>query len=582
MNKTQKYSDRAGTDGRVLRAKATTNDTMSMPRTAFRITVLAFVFAVGVIVFASSASAGGAPPAPDATPGTLNVSLTDGAGTANATWAINENSETVNLTDGTVTDASVANLPNFPANTTKAIEFAVSNATATNDTVVVGDGTFNGTVNVTNDATTLIDNSANTTAINGSGNNEAIFVNAVGLSITGFNNITNPVGVFNRNGFNVSTGASNVDLTDNTITKTIGDGVFADSVTDLTVTNSTITDASGGGIQSESSDIVVTGTTIRRVSFPGGIRVLDGSARVEDTLVNDSNQGATFATQGVVTRNVTTTHNTNGGLGARRSNQIHTNVTSTNNGQEGVLVSVATTITNVTIQGEGTMIRDNEQDGVEVTGGGTVEATVRNATVRDNALWDLSVNNGQTLTAENVDIGSSTSSNTEVSIASSEDFQLKSVSSPPADPSGEQNIGRYVDATNTSASGFLNITFKYEDSDVSGVNNTTLDVWKNNGTWTELGTGPGTDAAANEIQFNVTNVGSVFAPLANTGVSGAPGAGGECVDPRDLSRGQEGQECPTDRGISRGGSRDELDRNTGRNSDTSRRDRGRRDRGRSR
>jgi len=563
----------------------TENRTTTVSRTTFRITVLALMFTV-LVMSAASASAGGAPNAPDATPGTLNASLTDSAGTANATWAINENSETVNLTDGTVTDAPVANLPNFPADTTKAIEFAVSNATATNDTVVVGDGTFNGTVNVTNDATTLIDNSANTTTINGSGNNEAIFVNAVGLSITGFNNITNPVGVFNRNGFNVSTGASNVDLTDNTITKTVGDGVFADSVTDLTVTNSTITDASGGGIQSKSSDIVVTGTTIRRVSFPGGIRVLDGSARVEDTLVNDSNQGATFATQGVVTRNVTTTHNTNGGLGARRSNQIHTNVTSTNNGQEGVLVSVATTITNVTIQGEGTMIRDNKQDGVEVTGLGTVEATVRNATVRDNALWDLSVNNGQMLTTENVDIGSSTSPNTEVSIKASENFQLRSEPSPPGDPNGEQNIGRFVEATNTSATGsFLNLTFHYTDGDVSSVNESDLDVWRNDGTtWTELGTGPGTDEGANEVQYNISQseFSSVFAPLANTGVSGAPGAGGECVDRRDISRGQEGQECPTDRGISRGGSRGELDRSSGRNSDTARRDRGRRDRGRSR
>jgi hypothetical protein len=56
----------------------------------------------------------------------------------------------------------------------------------------------------------------------------------------------------------------------------------------------------------------------------------------------------------------------------------------------------------------------------------------------------------------------------------------------------------------------------------------------------------------------------------------------ECVNRRNLGRGQTGQECPTDREISRDESRDELDRNTGRNSDTARRDRSRRDRGRSR
>jgi hypothetical protein len=49
----------------------------------------------------------------------------------------------------------------------------------------------------------------------------------------------------------------------------------------------------------------------------------------------------------------------------------------------------------------------------------------------------------------------------------------------------------------------------------------------------------------------------------------------DCTNRRSLSRGEEGQECPRDRTLGRGGSREELDRETGRNSDTARRDRGR-------
>jgi hypothetical protein len=56
----------------------------------------------------------------------------------------------------------------------------------------------------------------------------------------------------------------------------------------------------------------------------------------------------------------------------------------------------------------------------------------------------------------------------------------------------------------------------------------------------------------------------------------------DCVNRRNLGRGQEDEECPFDRDIERGGSRRELDRNTGRggdgehtDSETSRRDRGR-------
>ena len=72
-------------------------------------------------------------------------------------------------------------------------------------------------------------------------------------------------------------------------------------------------------------------------------------------------------------------------------------------------------------------------------------------------------------------------------------------------------------------------------------------------------------------EFSVTN-----------GTGGGDGQTGDvsdgrdaCIDRRDLSRGEEEQECPKDRVIERGGSREELDRETGRNSDTARRDRGR-------
>jgi hypothetical protein len=49
----------------------------------------------------------------------------------------------------------------------------------------------------------------------------------------------------------------------------------------------------------------------------------------------------------------------------------------------------------------------------------------------------------------------------------------------------------------------------------------------------------------------------------------------DCLNRREISRGQEGQECPKNRTIERGGSREELDRETDRRSDTKRRDRSR-------
>lgn len=50
---------------------------------------------------------------------------------------------------------------------------------------------------------------------------------------------------------------------------------------------------------------------------------------------------------------------------------------------------------------------------------------------------------------------------------------------------------------------------------------------------------------------------------------------GDCLDRRSVGRGQEDQTCPSDREISRGEPRRGFDRETGRDSDTSRRDRSR-------
>jgi len=233
----------------------------------------------------------------------------------------------------------------------------------------------------------------------------------------------------------------------------------------------------------------------------------------------------------------------------------------------------------------GNVVRDNflvaNDVGLRIESAGTVV----NNTVRNNAFAAFQTRNGDRVSVENLDIGMSTAANTTL------DFEARNVgvrtnASPPSNPANEANIGRFIEATNNSVSHFLNVTFEYNDSDVASVDEPALDVWKYNSSdaWTELGTGPATDTGANEIQFNVTNVGSVFAPLADTGVSGAPGAGagGDCINRRNIGRGQESQECPRDRGLSRGESRDDLDRETGRNSDTARRDRGRRSRGRGR
>ena len=72
----------------------------------------------------------GGDPAPTADPDGLSVSLTDGDGTANATDRVNTTSETINASyAGSESDENVS----YTASAT-AIQFALDNATAENDT----------------------------------------------------------------------------------------------------------------------------------------------------------------------------------------------------------------------------------------------------------------------------------------------------------------------------------------------------------------------------------------------------------------------------------------------------------------
>jgi PGF-CTERM protein len=83
----------------------------------------------------------------------------------------------------------------------------------------------------------------------------------------------------------------------------------------------------------------------------------------------------------------------------------------------------------------------------------------------------------------------------------------------PAPPSEMDDVGVYLNATNTTADGHLDATIHYAEGDVpTGLDESTLALWRHDGSWASVG---GTvDATANTVTANVTT-GSVFAPLGN-------------------------------------------------------------------
>jgi hypothetical protein len=112
--------------------------------------------------------------------------------------------------------------------------------------------------------------------------------------------------------------------------------------------------------------------------------------------------------------------------------------------------------------------------------------------------------------AENITISSYP---TTISFTYNNGVGIKSVETPPPDPALKSNIGKYVNATNVTANSWLFLNVSYNVSDVSGVQEDSLKMWKYNGTdWTEVPVTNGVNTAEKYVYANITDF-SVFAPL---------------------------------------------------------------------
>jgi parallel beta-helix repeat protein len=280
----------------------------------------------------------------------------------------------------------------------------------------------------------------------------------------------------------------------------------------------------------------------------------NGGIELSDIEANDNRGEGVLSFQTATVSNVRADDNGVGGIVLLGPGSSADGVTAVGNDEFGVYVGGQSTAV------ENSEIRENgfgtggDRTGITVFAD---DVAIRNTVTEGNDM-DIRAGVGDT-TLENVDLGSATVSGTATEVAIN-----GTPVSVPADPSGVQSVGAYFEA---DGPGYFDATVEY--GSVGDIDESTLALWKNDangGSWTELG---GT-VGANEVSYNITSF-STF---------GIFGEATDCLDRRSVGRGQEDQECPKDREINRGGSREDLDRSTGRDSDTRRRDRGRRDRGR--
>jgi hypothetical protein len=127
-----------------------------------------------------------------------------------------------------------------------------------------------------------------------------------------------------------------------------------------------------------------------------------------------------------------------------------------------------------------------------------------NNTVSGNT-WDIRIENSSS-TFENNRLN-----NTTVSFTYSGNLSLKGVGMPAGNPHRWNDIGKFINATNQSVGAWLFLNISYSDSDVIGLNESNLTIWKYNGTaWTEVG-GVQVDSEYNIIGVNIKSFG-VFSP----------------------------------------------------------------------
>jgi len=152
----------------------------------------------------------------------------------------------------------------------------------------------------------------------------------------------------------------------------------------------------------------------------------------------------------------------------------------------------------------------------EETAVGTLNQEQKENAITNNSAKNSDVayrmSNGAATGIENLNIGESSKQDTLVSLRG-ENVSVRSVANPPENPKAT-SIGRYLNATEETSDSFLNMGIRYTQSDVEGVNESSLSIWKHNGTeWREINSSVNTTGRV--VNTSVTEF-STFGVFAET------------------------------------------------------------------
>jgi len=304
----------------------------------------------------------------------------------------------------------------------------------------------------------------------------------------------------------------NVTVTDNEKTRPrIARAIFVNSSTDVTVEKSQITiDQQDDSVDIRNSESV---SVLNNHINESGIRLEssnDGTVR-GNTVESDSGDFTAVTVYG--------------------SESVTVDDNRLDNNQRGVSVGFGAKDVTVT----NNRINDSLRAGITVARGAP-NTNINDNTVRvADGTRVFETFNTSEVTVRNLEAGNLTGDTTTLDFAA-ENVTVRTVASRPAPPSGENDIGIYINASNTGSNNFpagtdqsyLDLTIEYDDADAQNVEESSLSLWRNNASgWTDIG---GTvDENANTVSKNITDY-SVFAPLASQEASTGGGDDGDDSD----------------------------------------------------
>jgi hypothetical protein len=148
----------------------------------------------------------------------------------------------------------------------------------------------------------------------------------------------------------------------------------------------------------------------------------------------------------------------------------------------------------------------------------TADTRVVDSEAKENTDWTVVTHGAVNVTVQRLDIGNSTRPTT-VSFQP-HDVALGTVSNPPSDPAGYRNVSHYVRVDNTSASASLDLRVFYTQADINrtGVNESSLELWRYAGSWSSI-SGSGVNTTANYVYGGTSTFApgaEIIAPLGRT------------------------------------------------------------------